>query len=172
MGLGKTVEVLACVVAHPCHLTPSQSLSASPFPASVLTDEDDDGPSPDVCICGHTWQECDTPVWVRCSNCLRWQHAMCGGYVVSSCPPHAPYVCLPCHADTMRTAALQPSKSTLVVCPDSLLPQWQDEIKKHVKGITVAVRSTDFTLFVYRALAFVLCMAFTGPVFTVILLMQ
>jgi E3 ubiquitin-protein ligase SHPRH len=78
MGLGKTVELLACIFAHRRPI----SLDFSVFQNKTEMDQIKRQKVERVeCICGAASESSAyTGVWVQCDICDAWQHADCVGY--------------------------------------------------------------------------------------------
>lgn len=79
MGLGKTVELLACILAHRASKEAMSKVmdSANRARARLMKYKRDRV----ECSCGAT-QEDDfyEGSWVQCDHCDAWQHALCVGY--------------------------------------------------------------------------------------------
>ena len=107
MGLGKTLEVISLLLAHPSAVP----RSTEPKFTSVVS-----------CVCGAT--EEDDKAMVQCDDCLKWQHCDCVEFDAS-----ASFYCRDCISFVSQPPV--PSRSTLIICPASILEQWRDEIRKH-----------------------------------------
>ena len=154
MGLGKTVELLACILAHrkstsddgsvvapTCQNTGNQKINLKRLKRERVE-----------CVCGAVSDSYKyRGLWVQCDICDAWQHADCVGYsprgkkkmsvddeqkhrnktTISYVERDGEHVCQMCSelievADTpIATGA------TLIVCPAPILPQWHSEITRY-----------------------------------------
>ena len=92
--------------------------------------------------------------WILCEACQCWLHCHCLGMMqdpppfsplspptVTPCPTAFPssaasspsFACPPCRARAAAAPIRGVSRATLVVCPESILPQWQMEVARHLK---------------------------------------
>ncbi|GMH27024.1 hypothetical protein Nepgr_028867 [Nepenthes gracilis] len=161
MGLGKTVEVLACVFAHRKSASESGGYSENTFDGTL---------DQKICIkrvkrervecaCGAVTESSKYKgLWVQCDVCDAWQHAECVGYSltrrhgkcveISSQEQHkkmntrkhssnkiimmdGDYICPLCSELIQATGSPVSSGATLIVCPAPILPQWHAEIIRH-----------------------------------------
>lgn len=79
MGLGKTVEVLACILAHRASKESMSKVmdSANRARESLMKYKRDRV----ECCCGATQEDGSYEgSWVQCDHCDAWQHALCVGY--------------------------------------------------------------------------------------------
>ncbi|KAL9249583.1 E3 ubiquitin-protein ligase SHPRH-like protein [Drosera capensis] len=162
MGMGKTVELLACVFAN-------RMLS------SVGGTHSDNGIDSTLnqklrirrvkrerveCICGAVSESSRYEgMWVQCDACDAWQHAECVGFSstrskrslkkASRKQSHngkarkitntdtysieGEYVCPLCTELIQATSSPVPSAATLIICPSPILQQWHAEIIRHTK---------------------------------------
>jgi hypothetical protein len=133
MGLGKTVEVISLLLMNKRPQGEISSLQPKPERA----DADSEHPShhDEVrCYCGD-----DNPVdedldFVQCDACLSWQHMRCVAFDQGRESNRA-YICPECAAKTDPIDV----GTTLIVCPDTILSQWEEEIVKHTKPGSVNV---------------------------------
>eukprot|EP00892_Ulva_mutabilis_P005941 jgi/Ulvmu1/3719/UM171_0003.1 len=128
MGLGKTVEVIACILRHPC-----------PAPTRLRDLPDRIARIPKkariACMpCGTTVAnphdvaaESYNGTWVQCDGCAAWMHGACIGFRGE--PDHL--LCGECLRKLAQQEVQGTSKATLIVCPDAILKQWQSEIARH-----------------------------------------
>lgn len=158
MGLGKTVELLACILAHR-----KQTLD------ECVTDDDSEQIGSHIrrqkrerveCICGAaTESQKYEGLWVQCDTCDAWQHADCVGFTsrkklsfsdvkksakmvshVNSkshrvrkkssyvIEMEGNFICSLC-AELMEAAkTMIYTGATLVVCPAPIQAQWHSEI--------------------------------------------
>ncbi|XP_052831271.1 E3 ubiquitin-protein ligase SHPRH [Octopus bimaculoides] len=140
MGLGKTVEVLSCLLLHPC---PNELLT--PFPdfyevkQNNVQESDTDGRELNrtfQCICGKSYST-DFEYEIQCVMCKIWLHGECIDH--EEYINDQPFLCPHCQVASEPV----PSGATLIVVPLSIRYQWLEEIKKHVKENT-------FKVFVYE----------------------
>lgn len=76
----------------------------------------------------HLNEEC-----IKCLLCGNYQHIQCSGYQVGE--DDFPYLCARCWPKVEQID----SGATLIVCPRSILHQWEDEIGKHLRGVSVCI---------------------------------
>ena len=136
MGLGKTVEVLACILANQA---PSTLLSPSPgtqvyrgdplIPTSHSTTK-----HRAACICGRSTSYRDCLSWVVCKDCGEEMHGRCAGFtceneLVTNTEYDSNSAIRVCSCEYCPTcAATKPavkSRATLIVTPPSILSQWE-----------------------------------------------
>lgn len=146
MGLGKTVELLALIIANPYPQaqTDSMNLKFENYDKKrdgIKTEERNERID---CVCGTYSDNVDdegdyTGLWVQCGECLAWCHATCVG--LRRLPPEErPFTCGPClRRQASKTLTHTQCKTTLIICPTSILRQWQDEIERHVIPGTLKV---------------------------------
>eukprot|EP00936_MAST-01D_sp_MAST-1D-sp1_P001835 g1835.t1 len=147
MGLGKTVEVIALILAHKSAMTiaptiPSRTIRPQNATEKLesqqyLTETNgiDDGSWRYSCVCGEP-ELAGFGVedgWVQCDVCGRWQHRQCAGFVSEAEANGAHFQCVWCDADAAQRK-LVCSGATLIVCPNSIIKQWVDEIERHTHG--------------------------------------
>mmetsp|Transcript_14990 Transcript_14990/g.36565 ORF Transcript_14990/g.36565 Transcript_14990/m.36565 type:complete len:1723 (+) Transcript_14990:70-5238(+) len=145
MGLGKTVEVLACILSHrrPMEDITKVSLetilveekatksleshqTASEFQNSLSYEED---------VCVACSKDASRPLgWVYCSECKGRLHAVCSGYSSLDQVPLSRQCsqqrCPSCSGQTYSKIQIK-SRGTLIVTPPAILTQWQREIRRH-----------------------------------------
>jgi len=158
MGLGKTVELLACIFTH-------RRLSLQD---GVIPEEDIQDIKSQLnkrrqerveCICGAASENPRYKgLWVQCDVCDAWQHADCVGYSAkkkalvshevcrkrgSKSEYHIKkkgsgdivdsddsYICSLCSELMEAVKSKTCSGATLIVCPASILAQWHSEISR------------------------------------------
>lgn len=136
MGLGKTLEVLSLILLHPAEVPNSNGTDDS------SSEMDDDVIS---CICGIN-DDVSLDACIQCATCHTWHHTKCVIPDDESSDdetydpeekPHSrkkknnTFYCERC--TSFHNKENVESKATLIVCPQSILPQWKKEIEKHVK---------------------------------------
>lgn len=143
MGLGKTVELLALIIAHPYAGPPPD------FGNQWVGGERDDMDTEERkeridCACGAYSDDVEDEgeyagLWVQCGECLAWCHATCVG--LHKVPPDdRPFTCGPClRRRASKSLTHTQCKTTLIICPTSILRQWQEEIARHVVPGTLKV---------------------------------
>ena len=118
----QTVEVLACVLKHQCP-TPAvplslqeriQQLRKKPRISCICGAESDDPNDAELISTGHRWQQC--------KGCRAWMHAECATSIM----------CVECLHSLAASKVPGHARTTLIVCPDAILRQWLDEVKRHV----------------------------------------
>ena len=133
MGLGKTVEVIACILSHPC--SDPAVIPTLKQRISVLSKD----PTAPCGACGHPATSHSGRV--RCTGCSTWMHAACVGNSNNTLAfdskrkqMGAAHTLL-CGACLRALASQQvegQSRTTLVVCPPAIMQQWFDELQRHV----------------------------------------
>ena len=133
--------------------------SPPPLSTTVAADSTDDSHIPERidCVCGATTDDVSENVlWVLCEFCKTWMHARCVGYRPprahrsrGACIPETdeaskeaedPFICGRCARERASVVVEGVSKSTLIVCPSAILPQWVSEIQRHVDTSTFSMR--------------------------------
>lgn len=158
MGLGKTVELLACIFSH--RKPDEDEISVSN--GSSVTDDWKTGSKRlkrerVECICGAVSESRKYKgVWVQCDMCDAWQHADCVGYSPKGKSKKASqdvdeklsqkkrkkdatkivvrqgeYICQMCSELLQVTASPISTGATLIVCPAPILLQWHSEITRY-----------------------------------------
>lgn len=152
MGLGKTVELLACIFAH------RRSAYGSDLPTDSVPQINGNQKvalkrlkrERVECICGAVSESIKYQgLWVQCDICDAWQHADCVGYSpkgkslkskqgcesktykTTIAVRDGEHVCQMCSELKQATESPIASGATLIVCPAPILPQWQDEIIRY-----------------------------------------
>lgn len=108
MGLGKTVEVLACVLSNPPvpyppapapvleTLAPGVSVRSKHAGRGAVALEES------VCLCGIAYESgCQVP-WIQCCGCAAWMHTMCTGHAGVSDDVECTGVCLSQYKPVVR----------------------------------------------------------------------
>lgn len=153
MGLGKTVELLACVFAHKRSGSESDIIVDSEFQVNGDHKVNFKRLKRDrvECICGAVSESLKYKgLWVQCDICDAWQHADCVGYSpkgkslkskqgseskkfkTTIAVRDGEYVCQMCSELIQATESPIASGATLIVCPAPILPQWHDEIIRYI----------------------------------------
>ncbi|UPR01651.1 E3 ubiquitin-protein ligase SHPRH [Chloropicon primus] len=134
MGLGKTVEVLACILSNRC-------------PGGVKKEEGDGvgGEKVAASLVGKLEAEdrfahgsdgqydgAASMTWVSCDDCRAWIELKETGYKSQADVP-SKYICGECVRNRAKDASLlhEQCKTTLIICPDPILEQWEEELEKH-----------------------------------------
>lgn len=159
MGMGKTVELLACIFSHQKSESEDGVLVDDLLPVTAdhkaslkrLKRERVE------CACGAVSESRKYKgLWVQCDICDAWQHADCVGYsprgraqkaressniqgdlkkrkkdAVQIILREGEHICQMCSELLQVTSSPVPSGATLIVCPAPILPQWHDEITRH-----------------------------------------
>lgn len=127
MGLGKTVEMLALIVSN-------RYLGDPP----VFDIQADQKVQEHVaCVCGSKYLSGSRDIWIQCNTCLGWQHIACVG--VSRRTKKTGFQCQTCQQREASISITEPCGTTLIVCPNSILWQWNDEIHQHIVSDTLKV---------------------------------
>lgn len=159
MGMGKTVELLACILAHRkslpeqgcCPGGKSDNTETEKTRLKRLKRERVE------CVCGALSESYKYEgLWVQCDVCDAWQHADCVGYspskgingtkeasegqhnnkrrkknVADIIMMNDEYVCQICLQLMQATSSPIESAATLIICPAPILPQWHAEILRY-----------------------------------------
>lgn len=156
MGLGKTVELLACIFAHQMSSleTSHSEIQAEGNKRIVLKRLKRERVE---CECGALSESYDYEgLWVQCDVCDAWQHADCVGFSAkgkTSISMNGPeeqkhkrrrreknaeivvmdgvHICSSCSELLQATESPVATGATLIVCPTPILSQWQEEIIRH-----------------------------------------
>ena len=151
MGLGKTVEVIALILANSSPLAlhttpPSFSTSGNGGTTEATTTNVSKArptshhdmkfkPIPDgeMCICGRNTAYMDCLSCVSCATCGIFMHGRCAGFrseaelrANTQDGKCSSMYCVSCPGD-----GLIPSRATLIICPPAIANQWQREIARH-----------------------------------------
>jgi SNF2 family DNA or RNA helicase len=143
VGMGKTIEVISLILSRPyvpINQNSDSTLQKPPkvYPAGAKSGElrcycqGDDKKKPVLA----------QSALVECPFCKLLQHVRCVSYDVKhpdplyACPECGSQGHLPYHGpkggSETPVRKIIDSGTTLIVCPDSILPQWQSELQRHV----------------------------------------
>lgn len=181
MGLGKTVELLACILAHrkstsdgdACVFTKWQDTEDQKVNLKRLKRERVE------CICGAVSDSYRyRGLWVQCDICDAWQHADCVGYsprgkkkrsgvevqkqtketTTSYVNRDGEHVCQMCSELIQATDSTIATGATLIVCPAPILCQWHAEITRYnfLLDSWCALRKFQHSLLFYCTAAWLL----------------
>lgn len=146
MGVGKSLQIIALVSL----LKANAVHDATRVGGSMAADDAAAGKGRDVldgpqrtCLCGSAD---DLPLrshgeyallgWVQCSSCDTWLHAPCAGFqsaeALEACDV---YTCLACSCLQTYHRPI-PTRTTLIVMPNTLIAQWRAELLKHTATVT------------------------------------
>lgn len=154
--MGKTVELLACIFAHPKSAdednifadSESQATEDQKINLKRLKRERVE------CVCGAVSENMSyTGLWVQCDICDAWQHADCVGYsadgksiksneasqkhlkrknTTTVVERDGKYICQLCSELIQATNSPVATAATLIICPASILLQWHSEIIRYI----------------------------------------
>ena len=148
MGLGKTVEVLSLIVANRMrknNVAGNQHFKANDDDAEkkIITTKVDknytgnhDGRQHDgvvSCVCGTYKDEIQVNAEVcliQCCTCKVWSHKNCVGVGLNG--TRNQWKCFRCIKEEISCSETIEAPTTLIVCPLSILSQWENEIQRHV----------------------------------------
>lgn len=153
MGLGKTVEVIACILANPSPVALHLAIAAAGHDCTnnnaVLPSHCGGKPSAlanAICICGRSKSFVGCLSWVVCEGCGQEMHGRCAGFQLENdvlckttydderevrmCSNNHCPLCVTA-AIAQNPASLIESRATLIVTPPAILAQWQKEIRQH-----------------------------------------
>jgi E3 ubiquitin-protein ligase SHPRH len=130
MGLGKTVELLACILANRCPLEVKQEEEKESETSCEEKDEEQEEPL--KMFSGGGYDSSYSGTWVFCEDCKSWLKLEETGYGKQESLPDQ-YICGHCVRERAKDASLlqKQCKTTLIICPDPILEQWQEELAKH-----------------------------------------
>lgn len=133
MGLGKTIEMLALILANssPATFTEQSCQELQSIHDPIDKREEERRMS---CICGVDYvsvisAHLDNHSTIQCFRCKIWSHTRCVG--VRKGNKIQIWKCSTCVSHELGRKRLINSKTTLIVCPPSILSQWESEIKRH-----------------------------------------
>jgi SNF2 family DNA or RNA helicase len=109
-------------------------LLLGPTVPAVFVPETADAP----CFCGRAEEYQSDRGWVFCVTCERWRHVACAGFESAAHAEEAEdYTCFLCRCSKLCLASnrdeLVPG-GTLVVVPNTLIPQWLEQFDTHTDG--------------------------------------
>lgn len=153
MGMGKTVEVISLILARPFptpeqlerqYLDPELTPGTAPGAPSVTNITKSTNLK---CYCTPSARKAAplrNSLVVTCRYCSTSQHLACVGYDFKL--PDPLYACPDCGSQARDEKELSEKErddpvlrrmpvevgATLIVCPDTILPQWESEMRRHV----------------------------------------
>ncbi|XP_062519341.1 E3 ubiquitin-protein ligase SHPRH-like isoform X2 [Corticium candelabrum] len=128
IGLGKTVEVLACILGN---RMPDKQQDLVGIQADKLMEQTTDELVVH-CVCG-CQEKYLSPgrLWMQCEDCRAWLHQSCVGVTPEK---DENFICFRC----WTTKEPIECKTTLIISPASIAQQWIEEIEKHVQPGTLS----------------------------------
>ena len=135
MGLGKTIETLACIMSHPNTSVEQEQLDFSRSLDSTLRSEEELEQETRIrCYCGPA-DKPNRQERVQCEQCSFWQHASCVSWSLEG-----PYRCPNC---CFQAKLKVPSHTTLIISPTPIIEQWRQEILQRTKSASLKVLIYD-----------------------------
>jgi hypothetical protein len=156
MGLGKSVELLALILARRAPQTPPPDFIGPALPEAELSVR-----TTSSCCCGRLVRARDSRqscLWIQCESCGEWSHGACVGRASEDeVEASEQWECVKCEANRLQQSPLvtpcrrrprrahtaprrtQRCGATLIICPVQLIAQWRGEIEKHVEPGTLSV---------------------------------
>ena len=153
MGLGKTIEVLACVLTH------RNSHPVAPKPLRARVKALPKTSCVDCNACGTRAANPEDPrvqhhkgLWLECDGCHAWMHGSCIGVNHEAQVPDT-LVCAGCMRDLCCAEVPGVSKATLIVCPEAIQKQARRHTLPHicrsVQRATLELRCTPLMIPAY-----------------------
>lgn len=100
------------------------------------------------CLCGSDSTRKRDLGWIQCHACMKWRHIRCSGFTsTDGAKSEKQFTCLACNCAYHHSNPVT-SNTTLILMPNTLLNQWQAEIRKHVPN-TTSTKSPPLSVFVY-----------------------
>lgn len=154
MGLGKTVEMLACILMNPSNINNTMPDFTDFEKEDIIVHLKDNEEREDlICYCGKGSKNSYTLSWVFCQKCQQPMHGICAGFendeeLILKTKPRKSLSSkqrpiLLCHVSRCPSCFAEmhgvysgnniESKATLIITPPSILSQWEREIQCHTR---------------------------------------
>ena len=139
MGLGKTMETMSLILLHQrpdaIRSAPAKIESWKHYPGDGTEKKDTF-----ECVCGGACDEDTCP----CNSCGALIHPKCNGGVYFERSGHQCLWCL------SQSSYMFPLKCTLIVCPQSIVKQWENEVQRHIDSSIAAAYPK---VYIYRGIS-------------------
>ena len=140
MGLGKTIEVLSCILLNQNNNIEKETEEYFIKLNEKIQNQDNMNVDNKIiqcfCINGNDKSEKDI---ILCNICNTMQHSKCIGITKEDFNDKEQYLCPDC---SFSSNIKLPSKTTLIICPNSILQQWRHEITERTsfsKGLKILI---------------------------------